>query len=280
VAISPGVKNDEEKIYKSSKGNLGARYFRMETLECIRTRRSIKKFKPDPVPDELIEKVLEAARWAPSGHNFQVCRYIVVKDGETREKLRLIATESVRNSARARRNWTFEEYKQSVQYLPEFSRADEWSRWRIKSSDEWVKWRMEKEREEPFDLSWPYEYVRQAPVIIVICANRYAPYLFRGKKVGAVGWMKDAFCNAENIILAAHDLGLGATLNTRVATGNLRELKRILNIPGDYTPVAVVCMGYSDVPELKVDKLPLEELVFYERFGQREKPTLVYSRIS
>jgi len=247
--------------------------FLLETVECIRTRRSIKKFKPDPVPDELIGKVLEAARWAPSAHNFQVCRYIVVRDEETREKLRLIAARSVRDSARARRDWTFEEYKHDVRNLPRFSRADEWIRWRIKSSDEWVKWRMEKEREEPFDLSWPYQYISQAPVIIVICANRYVPYLFRGKKERWSEWMKDAFCAAENILLAAHDLGLGATLNDRVTSGKyIKELRRILEIPDDYTPVTVICMGYSDVPELKMDKMPLEELVFYERFGQKEKP--------
>ena len=239
--------------------------FLLETVECIRTRRSIKKFKPDSVPDELIEKVLEAARWSPSAHNFQVCRYVVVRDGETREKLRLIAARSVRDSARARGDWTFEDYKQDVKYLP--------STGRDQSSDEWIKWRMEKEREEPFDLSWPYQYISQAPVIIVICANRYAPYLFRGNKVSWDESMKDAFCAAENILLAAHDLGLGATLNDRVTSGKyIKELRRILEIPDDYTPVTVICMGYSDVPELKMDKMPLEELVFYERFGQKEKP--------
>ena len=38
----------------------------MELLEAIRTRRAIRRFKKDPVPPELIEKMLEAARWAPS----------------------------------------------------------------------------------------------------------------------------------------------------------------------------------------------------------------------
>ena len=56
-------------------------------LKIIRERRSIRVFKPDPVPDEYIEKILEAGRWAPSGANGQPWELIVVKDLEKRAKL-------------------------------------------------------------------------------------------------------------------------------------------------------------------------------------------------
>jgi nitroreductase len=59
----------------------------MELLEGIRTRRAIRKFKPDPVPPELIEKILEAAHWAPSSVNSQPCEYIVVTNAETRARI-------------------------------------------------------------------------------------------------------------------------------------------------------------------------------------------------
>ena len=49
-------------------------------LELVRKRRSIRKFKPDPVPDELVEKILEAGRWAMSGSNAQPWEFIVVED--------------------------------------------------------------------------------------------------------------------------------------------------------------------------------------------------------
>jgi len=59
----------------------------MDTLEVIRNRRSIRKYKPDPVPSELITQVLEAARRAPSGTNAQPWKFIVVRSSERREAL-------------------------------------------------------------------------------------------------------------------------------------------------------------------------------------------------
>jgi nitroreductase len=59
----------------------------MEFLNVIKNRRSIRKYKPDPVPDEEIEYVLNAARLAPSWKNQQCWRYVVVKDKEKIEKI-------------------------------------------------------------------------------------------------------------------------------------------------------------------------------------------------
>jgi nitroreductase len=55
--------------------------------EAIEKRRSIRKFKPIPVPDELLMQVLEAARLAPSGTNRQPWRFQVIKDGPLKKKL-------------------------------------------------------------------------------------------------------------------------------------------------------------------------------------------------
>ena len=59
----------------------------MEFLDVIKNRRSIRKYKPDPVPDEDIEYVLNAARLAPSWKNRQCWRYVVVKNKETIKKI-------------------------------------------------------------------------------------------------------------------------------------------------------------------------------------------------
>ena len=56
-------------------------------LELLKTRRSIRKFKPDPVPKEQVEMILEAARWAPSGDNAQPWRFVVVTDPEKIRRL-------------------------------------------------------------------------------------------------------------------------------------------------------------------------------------------------
>ena len=59
----------------------------MELKQAIELRRSIRKFKPDPVPDEHIKEILEAARLAPSGTNIQPWRFVVVKSSEVRQKM-------------------------------------------------------------------------------------------------------------------------------------------------------------------------------------------------
>jgi len=59
----------------------------MDFMEVLRKRRSIRKYKPDTVPDELLEKVLEAARLSPSGKNMQPYHFVVVKDTETKMKI-------------------------------------------------------------------------------------------------------------------------------------------------------------------------------------------------
>ena len=51
-----------------------------EFLKLVRKRRSIRKFKPDSIPEDHVEKILEAARWAPSGANGQPWEFIVIKD--------------------------------------------------------------------------------------------------------------------------------------------------------------------------------------------------------
>jgi nitroreductase len=59
----------------------------MEILEAIRTRRSIRKYKSTPIPEELLKEVLSSARMAPSGVNSQSWKLIVVVDEDTKRKL-------------------------------------------------------------------------------------------------------------------------------------------------------------------------------------------------
>ena len=59
----------------------------MKVLEVIQKRRSVRKYKQDPIPEEALLRVLEAARLAPSGKNFQPWKFIIVKDKALKEKL-------------------------------------------------------------------------------------------------------------------------------------------------------------------------------------------------
>jgi len=59
----------------------------MEVFEAIKKRYSVRSYKSDPIPEEKLKKVLEAARLAPSAHNAQEWKFIVVKDEQKRKKL-------------------------------------------------------------------------------------------------------------------------------------------------------------------------------------------------
>ena len=61
------------------------------TLKVIQDRRSIREYSPEPVSDQDIDLILEAARQAPSGENAQPWRYVVVRDADTRKKLGALA---------------------------------------------------------------------------------------------------------------------------------------------------------------------------------------------
>ena len=66
----------------------------METIECIKTRRSIRRFTDQPVSDEVLKEILEAVRWAPSWRNTQCWRIIVVKDPSIKASLSQLLSEN------------------------------------------------------------------------------------------------------------------------------------------------------------------------------------------
>ena len=65
----------------------------MDVYDCIRTRRTVRDFKPDPVPDTVVHNILQAARWAPSSSNTQPWHFIVIQNRETLTTLGRIATQ-------------------------------------------------------------------------------------------------------------------------------------------------------------------------------------------
>ena len=65
----------------------------MDTFQCIRTRRTIRDFKSDPVPDAVVHRILQAARWSPSSSNIQPWHFIVIRNPETIGRLGEICTQ-------------------------------------------------------------------------------------------------------------------------------------------------------------------------------------------
>ncbi len=64
----------------------------MEVYECVRSRLTVRDFKPDSVPGRIITKLLQAARWAPSSRNRQPWQFIVIRDRGTLEQIGRIAS--------------------------------------------------------------------------------------------------------------------------------------------------------------------------------------------
>jgi len=62
-----------------------------DILDVISTRQSIRRYTAQPVSDEMIDKILEAARWTPSGENEQPWKLIVVRDREIRRQIGEVA---------------------------------------------------------------------------------------------------------------------------------------------------------------------------------------------
>jgi len=65
----------------------------MDVFEAIKGRRSVREFKPDPVKDEDLKRILEAGRWAPSAGNCQPSEFVVVKDPSVKRRLATAALE-------------------------------------------------------------------------------------------------------------------------------------------------------------------------------------------
>ena len=166
----------------------------MDVSSAIRSRRSVRAFRSDPVPETLLRELVELANWAPSAGNLQARDFIVVRDESTRRRL-----------ARA---------------------ADQTE-------------------------------LAQAPVVIVVCTNasRISKYGHRGAELFTI---QDAAAATENLLLAAHERGLGAVWMGSFEDGAGRE---ILGLPRHARPVTLVALGWPAETPAPPERLPLEQVL-------------------
>ncbi len=208
-----------------------------ELLDLIRTRRSIRKYKPDDVPDEMINKILEAGRWAPSGENSQPWRFIVVRD---RECIRQMGECAGWGSRR--------------RFTAEFATGHMQHRF------EGLKDPVEKEKAFRKLISGDVSrFMIRAPVVIVVCARLAVwdvPY--------------DSFAAIENMVLMAHSLGLGTCIVV-APVSDMRDdekMMELLKVPHGYKIVAPIAIGYPGEVQGPRPRLPLGEITYYEEFGR------------
>jgi len=203
-------------------------------LELTKKRRSIRRFKPDPIPDEYIEKILEAARWAMSGANGQPWEFIVVKDEETKAKIA-----AARNEA------------QRLTIAMEASRMPE----------------MRQPRYREMEHTIPKSILGDAPVIIVICGDPRTAQASVLSRLNDRRWVVDEnIANTTQIIhLAAAACGLGSQW---VTIDQLSEtlIKPILGVPPILRLFSMAPIGYPAYEPKSPYRRELKEIVHYKKY--------------
>ena len=184
----------------------------MDTLEAIKTRRSIRKFSDKAVEPEKLQQVLEAARQAPSWANMQCARYVVVQDPEMRAKI------------------------SELSYVEAFFSP------------------------RGYKTNPAQQALADAPVVIVACADPGHSGDLHGQRF----YLTDVGIASENLMLAAHDLGLGSVF---VGVFDEEALGDLLDIPPGIRIVGLFPLGYP-LGEVKSGppRKPLDELVYYGKW--------------
>ncbi len=171
----------------------------LEFLELVRRRISVRHFTGEPVPREQLERILEAARWAPSGANRQPWKFVVV--GEARAKA------EIRRHCEA---------------------AD--ARWHA-HAPAWLKGFF-----ADYEILPVKEFLTTVPWLICVFGRRGNPY-----------WKESVWIAIGNILLAAAAEGLASLPYT---PGQTRYLNRILDVPAEFMPQAVLPIGHADPARL------------------------------
>jgi len=200
------------------------------TLEAIRTLRSMRNLKPDPLDPQIIRVILEAAGKAPSGGNTQPWEFLVVTDPTVKEKLRDLVVDGLEIYANSNLRIPREEV---VSFL---------------SADNPVV-RMARNTDK-------------APVLILTCLN-----IKRARRLTdewsaleeQANWAS-VFPAVENLLLAARALGLGTAISI-FPLFKMKELKQLFRLPEHVKPAILIYVGYPATPFTEPKRLPIENFI-------------------
>ena len=211
-----------------------------ELYDTMSTLRAVRKLRPDPIPDDVLERVLQAACWAPTGGNTQPWRVVVALEPETKRKLQDV-------------------------YEPEWARYSTGFLDRLATlpADEFAKW--ERVSAAGDHLA---EHLAEAPAILVFCANPAMMAITDAKldRVSMVGG-GSVYPAVQNAMLACVEEGLGCTLTTLHCLRE-DEVKTALGIPDDWATVAMVPIGYPvGKGHGPITRQPPAKLAYRDRFG-------------
>lgn len=216
----------------------------MDTIECIRTRMSIRKFKPDAVPQDLLREIISIAQWSPSYKNSQPWEVIILS-GAKKEALSKMLVELL---------------KKGTKPCPDIPEPVFWppaENARIAA--------LYKKRAEAtgIDLNDPEVLKKAKTVNFHFYGAPHAIYLFQDASL--TPWsLFDLGLFAQSIMLAAHARGLG-TVPQAFATDYAHDTKKFLGIPEAKKLVLGISIGYPDMTSeanaLRTDRVETEEIL-------------------
>ena len=205
---------------------------RMPLEEAMETQRAIRRLKPDPLEDALILRLLELALKAPTGSNAQNWEFVVVRDPAVKRRL-------------ARRN------RQAWRLYGGIGR-------RLARTDPKMLRLLDA-------VQWQADHFEEIPLIVVACLRGLRvpfPPLFAASYYGSI------FPSVQNLLLAARAAGLGAALIT-LPLWSTFSVRRILGLPWNVTPCAVVPLGWPIGRYGPTTRKPVGEVVSLDRYGHR-----------
>lgn len=214
----------------------------MDLYDVMRTTPAVREFTGDPLPDEVLYRILEHARFAPSGGNRQGARVIVVRERATREALVELTKPAVRRyMAQARAGeapWN--------SLAPPGPSSDE-----IAATD------------VPASFTEP---LLTAGAVLVVCVD-LGVVAAMDQDLDRVGVISGAsvYPLVWNVLLAARQEGYGGTITTMAVAAEPR-VKELLGIPDRFALAAVVPLGRPVREVTKLKRRPVEDLAVRERF--------------
>jgi len=214
----------------------------MELYDVLRTTFAARKFTADPLPDEVLTKILDQARFAPSGGNRQGWRVIVVRDAAMKRRLAdLSAFAGRRYAAQA---------------------ANGESPWNTIDPPR-VDAATIEQTAVPAHLT---ESIATAPVVLILCVDlRVVASIDQDlERVGIISGAS-IYPFAWNVLLAARHEGFGGTITT-LATAREADIKALLGIPAHVAVCAVMPLGRPVHRLSRLKRKPVAEFARRERW--------------
>jgi nitroreductase len=212
----------------------------MELYDVMRTTSAVREYTGDALPDEVVERILDNARFAPSGGNRQGNHVIVVRDPATREELIGCAIPGAKR------------------YIAQIRNGEApWNPLHPCGVDAQTIDAVEVPRQSP---------LRTAEVVLVVCVDLGVVAAF-DQELDRIGLISGAsvYPFVWNILLAARNEGFGGVLTT-AAVAQEPRIKDLLGIPDGYAVAALLPIGKPVKQVSKLTRKPVAEFVTKERF--------------